>query len=157
MRHLSADVGERSQVDCEADPFSSLAQMFVTMVQGGRIANGQCPALRPVFLKPHGVAHGVFRVRHDLSDDLKVGLFAGSEYPAWIRISSDTLPTLSDFKTTVGIAIKLFDAPTPKIFGDPHDKTFDFILQNFDVFFVDTARDMCAFTKAGVVDGSLSR
>jgi hypothetical protein len=34
------------------------------------------------------------------------------------------------------------------------DTTFDFILQNFDVFFVDTAADMCAFTKAGVVDGN---
>jgi hypothetical protein len=33
--------------------------------------------------------------------------------------------------------------------GDTHD----FILQNFDIFFVDTARDMCEFTKAGVVEG----
>jgi hypothetical protein len=154
MRHLSADGSGGSQVDCQADPFGSLVKMFVTMVQGGRIAKGQCPALRPVFLKSHGVAHGIFRIRGDLADDLKVGLLAGTEYPAWIRISSDTLPTLTDFKTTVGMAIKLFNAPIPKIFGDPHDKTFDFILQNFDVFFVDTAQDMCAITKAGVVDGS---
>ena len=41
----------------------------------------------------------------------------------------------------------------PKIFGAPQDTTFDLILQNFDVFFVDTAADMCAFTKAGVIDG----
>jgi hypothetical protein len=129
MHHLSADEGERSEVDCGADPSGSLAQMFVTMVQGGRIAKGQCPALRPVFLKPHGVVHGLFRVRSDLPNDLRVGLFAGAEYPAWIRISSDTLPTLNDFKTTVGFAIKLFEAPTPKIFGDPNDRTFDFILQ----------------------------
>jgi hypothetical protein len=40
-----------------------------------------------------------------------------------------------------------------EIFGNPHDTTFDLILQNLDVFFVDTAADMCAFTKAGVVDG----
>src|ERR1700754_1082270 len=155
MRHLSAaDNSERSAVDCGADPIASLVEMFVAMVQGGRIARGQCPALRPVFLKPHGVAHGTFRIRPDLPDDLKVGLFSGKEYPAWVRFSSDTLPTLNDFKSTVGVGIKLFDAPAPKIFGNPNDTTFDFILQNFDVSFVDTAADMCAFTKAGVVDGN---
>lgn len=154
MKHLVADGGDnKPKVDCSADPVASLVEMFVGMVQTGRIAKGQCPALRPVFLKPHGVAHGVFRVRPDLPGDLKVGLFAGNDYSAWVRISSDTLPTIGDFKTTVGIGIKLFNAPTPKIFGPPHDATFDFILQNFDVFFVDTATDMCAFTKAGVVDG----
>ena|SRR5215471_15772308 len=123
MRHLSADDSGRSQVDCEIDPFGSLVKMFVTMVQGGRIAKGQCPALRPVFLKPHGVAHGIFRIRNDLADDLKIGLFAGTEYPAWVRFSSDTLPTLNDFKTTVGIAIKLFSKsigqPLPNMVAKP--------------------------------------
>src|SRR5262249_39455613 len=75
------------------------------------------------------------------------------EYPAWIRFSSDTLPTLHDFKSTIGIGIKLFNTPTPKLIGSPTDETFDLILQNFDVFFVDTAADMCAFTKAGVIEG----
>lgn len=155
MRHLSAaGNSERSAVDCGADPIASLVEMFVAMVQGGRIAKGQCPALRPVFLKPHGVAHGAFRIRPNLPGDLRVGLFSGTEYPAWVRFSSDTLPTLNDFKSTVGIGIKLFDTPAPKIFGNPTDTTFDLILQNFDVFFVDTAADMCAFTKAGVVDGN---
>jgi hypothetical protein len=154
MDHLEAagDSGA-SGVDCANDPVASLLEMFVAMVQGGRIKRGQCPALRPVFLKPHGIAHGVFRVRPDLPADLKVGLLAGAEYPAWVRFSSDTLPTLGDFKTTLGIGIKLFRTPTPKVFGSPQDTTFDIILQNFDVFFVDTAADMCAFTKAGVVDG----
>ena len=77
--------------------------MFVGMVQAGRIAKGQCPALRPVFLKPHGVVHGVFRIRPDLPQELKVGLFAGAEYNAWVRFSSDTLPTIGDYKTTLGI------------------------------------------------------
>lgn len=64
--------------------------MFVGMVQAGRIAKGQCPAMRPVFLKPHGVVRGTFRVLPNLPDNLKVGLFAGTEYPAWVRFSSDT-------------------------------------------------------------------
>src|ERR1700733_12699130 len=103
-------------VDCDKDPIASLVQMFVGMVQAGRIKKGQCPALRPVFLKPHGVVHGTFKVRPDLPADRKFGLFGGSEFPAWVRFSSDTLPTVSDFKTTVGVGIKLFGVPGPKIF-----------------------------------------
>lgn len=152
LRSLRNDGGAAPNVDCSKDPVGSLVEMFVEMVQNGRIQRGQCPALRPVFLKPHGVAHGVFRVRQDLPAKLRVGLFAGSQYPLWVRFSSDTLPTLGDFESTLGVALKLFDAPTPKIFGQPDETTFDFILQNMDVFFVDTAADMCEFTRASVVD-----
>jgi len=127
--------------------------MFVGMVQAGRIAKGQCPAQRPVFLKPHGVARGKFRILPDLPENLKVGLFAGKEHEAWVRFSSDTLPTIADFKTTVGIGIKLFDVPGAKLIGHQDDSTFDFILQNFEVFFLSTATDMCEFTRAGVVNG----
>jgi hypothetical protein len=127
-------------VDCVADPVASLVQMFVGMVEAGRIATGQCPALRPVFLKPHGVVHGMFRIVSDLPPDLRVGLFAGEEYPAWVRFSSDTLPTLNDYLSTIGIGIKLFGVPGAKIFGEPGDTTFDLILQNMDVFFVKRRR-----------------
>ena len=76
-----------------------------------------------------------------------------SSFPAWVRFSSDTLPTDPDSKTTLGIGIKLFGVPGEKLLGD--GDTHDFILQNFDIFFVDTAKDMCEFTRAGVVDGNL--
>ena len=142
-----------TQPDCSVNAIGSLVEMFVGLVQAGRIKKGQCPALRPVFLKPHGVAYGRFRIVEGLPAHLRIGLFAGREYPAWIRSSSDTLPSIGDFKTTVGIGIKLFDVPGNKIFGEQSDSTFDFILQNHDVFFVDTARDMCEFTRAGVIDG----
>jgi hypothetical protein len=156
MRHFEAvdPVPGRAVVDCAADPAALLVQMFVGMVEAGRIKAGQCPAMRPVFLKPHGVVHGVFRVRPDLPADLRVGIFAGREYPAWVRFSSDTLPTANDYLTTVGVGIKLFGVPEKKIFGAPDDPTFDFILQNMDVFFVNTAKDMCEFTQAGVVSGN---
>src|SRR5580658_499121 len=140
-------------VDCAADPAKSLTEMFVGMVEAGRIAAGQCPALRPVFVKPHGVAHGVFRVNDGLPKELRLGLFAGREYPAWVRFSSDTLPSRNDYTSTLGIGIKLFGVPGPKIFGQSDDTTFDFILQNMDVFFVNTATDMCEFTQAGVIGG----
>lgn len=155
MDHLRAAAasGHDHGVDCAGDPIASLVEMFVGIVERGRIAAGQCPALRPVFLKPHGVVNGVFRVRPDLPPELRVGVFAGQEYPAWVRFSSDTLPTLNDYLSTIGIAIKLFGVPGAKLFGEPADTTFDFIMQNMDVFFVNTARDMCEFTKAGVIDG----
>jgi L-Lysine epsilon oxidase N-terminal/L-lysine epsilon oxidase C-terminal domain len=141
-----------TQPDCGADPFEALRQMFVDMVMGSRIGGGQDPALRPVFLKPHGVAGGTFTVRPDLPDDLRVGVFAGKRYPAWVRFSSDTQPTTPDLKTTCGIGIKLFDVPGKKILPPNTDATtHDFVLQNHDVFFVDTASDMCEFTHAGVV------
>lgn len=140
-------------VDCAADPVASLTKMFVGMVESGRISAGQCPALRPVFLKPHGIVHGSFRIRPDLPPNLRLGLFAGKQYPAWVRFSSDTLPTMNDYSSTIGIAIKLFDVPGIKIFGEAGDTTFDIILQNMSVFFVNTARDMCEFTQAGVIGG----
>ena len=156
MDHLKSIMSENAPcVDCSTDPIESLKAMFVDMVQAGRIAKGQCPAMRPVFLKPHGVAAAEFVVRSDLPENLRVGLFAnlGKSYPTWIRFSSDTTPTPTDYKSTLGIGIKLFDVAGEKLLGNPHADTFDFILQNFDAFFVDTAKDMCEFTKAGVVDG----
>ncbi|HUX86087.1 MAG TPA: catalase, partial [Chloroflexota bacterium] len=137
--------------DCEQDPIGNLKRMFVDIVQGRRIRLGQNPAQRPVFLKPHGIAHGFFDVRRDLSDDLRVGVFASERLRAWVRFSSDTVPSAPDLKTTCGIGIKLFGVPGAKLLGD--GDTQDFTLQNHDVFFVDTAIDMCEFTKAGVVDG----
>jgi hypothetical protein len=141
-------------IDCTQDPTGSLVSMFVTVVQQGRIARGQSPALRPVFLKPHGVARGIFRIRDDLPSDLRLGIFAGREYPAWVRFSSDTLPIFKDYETTLGIAIKLFDVPGEKIFGAKSDPSFDFILQNSEVFFVDNATEMCAFTRASLIDNA---
>ncbi|HKP81293.1 MAG TPA: LodA/GoxA family CTQ-dependent oxidase [Pyrinomonadaceae bacterium] len=139
--------------NCADDPDGKLKQMFVDIVQTRRIKQGQTPARRPVFLKPHGVACARFEVRPDLPKDLRVGVFAlkEKEFPAWIRFSSDTIPTNPDLKTTCGVGIKLFNVPGEKLMGDGN--THDFILQNHDVFFVDTAEDMCEFTKAGVVQG----
>lgn len=156
MDHLkSVGVQAGSAVDCSNDPIQSLVTMFVEMVQAGRIAKGQCPALRPVFLKAHGVAGAQLIVRPDLPENLREGIFSepGKSYPAWVRFSSDTTPTNTDYLSTLGIGIKLFDVDGAKLLGNPDSTTFDFLMQNVDVFFVDTAADMCAFTKAGVVDG----
>lgn len=156
MQYLETADSEKNCIDCEQDPIASLKTMFVDMVQAKRIAKGQCPAMRPVFLKPHGVAEAQFIIRDDLNEKLQIGLFSNLSkiHPAWVRFSSDTTPTSTDYKSTLGIGIKLFDVEGKKLLGNPDADTFDLILQNFDAFFVNTAKDMCEFTKAGVVDGN---
>ena len=141
-----------SDCDCSA-PIECLKQMFVDMVQMGRIEQGQCPARRPVFLRLHGVAHGHLKICSNLSSDLQVGLFSepGRSYPVWVRYASDIPDGVTDLESTVGIGIKLFDVPGEKILPpDEHAPTMDLLLQNIDVFFVDNAQDMCEFTKASL-------
>src|SRR5580700_6102283 len=119
--------------DCTSDPTNKLERMFVELAEGGRIAQGQWPARRPVFLKPHGVARGHFDPVPDLPDDLALGVLGLGRLRAWVRFSSDTQPTSADLRSTCGIAIKLFGVPGPKLLGD--SVTHDFLLQNHDVFF----------------------
>jgi hypothetical protein len=141
--HLNSSGDGSPDPDCGADPIAALKTMFVDIVMGRRLGGGQKPALRPVFLKPHGIAGGTFAIEPGLPEELRVGVFAGESFPAWVRFSSDTTPTTPDAGKTCGIAIKLC--------GVPGITTHDFLLQNHDVFFVDTAQAMCEFTYAGVV------
>ncbi|WP_315822401.1 hypothetical protein [Paraflavitalea speifideaquila] len=141
-----------STPNCGADPALALKQMFIDMTMGTRINAGQCPVRRAVFLKLHGVAKADFIVTPGLPQEYRVGIFAKERYDAWIRFSSDTVPGAPDLKTTVGAGIKLFDVPGKKLLpGDEDATTADFLLQNMDIFFVDTAMDMCEFTYAGAV------
>lgn len=137
---------------CESDPIEGLKQLFVDYFQGTGLAAGRDPATRPVFLRLHGVAHAKFIVRADLPEDLRVGLFAqNTEYAAWVRFSGDVQPGSPDLKGTCGIGIKLFGVDGKKMLPPDEDATtHDFILQNMNVFFVDTARDMCEFTCASI-------
>ncbi|WP_225827175.1 LodA/GoxA family CTQ-dependent oxidase [Streptomyces naphthomycinicus] len=148
----------RPAPDCAIDPAAALKDMFVDLTQGDRIARGQSPVERPVFLKQHGTAHGRLTVPADLPQELRVGFLETARLrpeglTAWVRFSSDTVPSRPDLRTTLGIGIKLFGVPGPKLLpGDTRADTQDLLLQNHDVFFVDTALDMCEFTRAGVVD-----
>jgi hypothetical protein len=69
-------------------------------------------------------------------------------FPAAVRFSNDTVPRRPDLNTTLGIAVKLIGVPGSKLLVE-NAPTCDFLLQNHDVFFVDTAFDMCEFTHAG--------
>jgi len=137
-----------SPCGCDSDPIEGLKQLFVDYFQGVGMAAGRDPATRPVFLRLHGVAHGRFVIEPNLPEALRVGVFAQApEYPAWVRFSSDVQPGRADVKGTMGIGIKLFGVDGEKMLTPDQDAlTHDFILQNHDVFFVDTAKDMCEFT-----------
>lgn len=133
---------------CDSDPVAGLQQLFVDYFQGKGMAAGRDPATRPVFLRLHGVAHGQFTIDPNLPSELRVGVFGQApQYPVWVRFSADVQPGNPDLKGTTGIAIKLFGVQGRKLLEPDQDATtHDFILQNHDVFFTDTARDMCEFT-----------
>lgn len=133
---------------CDTDPVAGLKQLFVDYYQGRGMAAGRNPATRPVFLRLHGAAYGKLTLDPSLPDNLKVGVFGqATSYDVWVRFSADLQPGLPDLKGTTGIAIKLFGVAGRKLLPpDEEALTQDFILQNHDVFFVDTAKDMCEFT-----------
>lgn len=141
----------RPLADCAAEPIAGIVAEFVDKRMGQRISQGQDPVLRPVFVKYHGTARGVLTVAPDLPPDLCIGFLKAARdqqdgLTAWVRFSSDILPDRPDFRRTLGMGIKLFGVPGPKLLEDEgQTDTQDLILQNHDVFFVDTARDMCEF------------
>jgi hypothetical protein len=121
-------------------PAEGLVRLFIGD-QLKRIQNGQRPVRRATFFKEHGSAHGTFTVLPGLSDDLRVGVFAGDAFAAWVRFSSDTGPVTPDENQPCGIAIKLFGVPGTKLV-EPDATTHDFILQNYPIFFVDDVQAM---------------
>ncbi|AXE89508.1 LodA/GoxA family CTQ-dependent oxidase [Streptomyces sp. Go-475] len=137
--------------DCAAEPIAGILAEFVDRRMGQRIAQGQDPVLRPVFVKYHGTARGVLTVDPGLPEDLCIGFLKAARdrqggLTAWVRFSSDTQPDRPDFRRTLGIGVKLFGVPGSKLLEDEGQAdTQDLVLQNHDVFFVDTARDMCEF------------
>ncbi|PRY30385.1 hypothetical protein CLV58_1246 [Spirosoma oryzae] len=134
------------------DPIECLRHMFCDLVQKNRVEHqGQCPARRPVFLRTHGIVEGTFTILEAIPAVLKAGLFATpGTHPVYIRYSSDLNDGRPDWLSTIGIGIKVFDVSGDKFVSDNGANTADFLLQNVPFFFVDTARDMCNFTKAAL-------
>ena len=136
---------------CE-NPIDCLRHMFCDLVQKKRVEEqGQCPARRPVFLRTHGIIKGEFTILDDLPEAYRQGMFAAAgTHPVYVRYSSDLADGRPDWMSTIGIGIKVFDVPGEKFVSDDGANTADFLLQNVPYFFVDTARDMCNFTKASL-------
>jgi hypothetical protein len=134
--------------DCAEDFAGHTRKLFVDVVQAQAISTGERPARRAVFRRAHGVVSGRLRLDPARPVALQQGIFSGGAFHAWIRFSSDVDPDDPDsVNGTVGMGIKLFGAPGPTLAEiDPAAPTADLILQNHDVFFVDTGLDMCVFT-----------
>lgn len=131
-----------------------LRTLFVDLHQKKLINQNPGKAPRAVFRKQHGVVFGVFTVNPDLSEKYKVGIFnsPGEEIPCVLRFSSDTAPSQSDLNSTVGVGIKLLTDRFPNAsFEGPN---VDFIFQNFDRFFVNTAEEMADFETAAIILGT---
>ncbi|MGB0505046.1 MAG: LodA/GoxA family CTQ-dependent oxidase [Pikeienuella sp.] len=152
MKSLFESIDEKLTETCDcADPIKCLQHMFVDMTGKRRVETlGQCPARRPVFLRTHGIIRGEITYRKDIPKDLQHGIFANPEakHPVYVRYSSDLNDGRPDWKSTIGIGIKIFDTPGKKIVSDDGANTADLLLQNVPFFFVDNAKQMCEFTKA---------
>ncbi|WP_257461667.1 catalase family protein [Archangium lipolyticum] len=137
--------------DRERAAITRIQNLFLGL-QAGRYVGLDRRVQRPVFLKPQGHARGVFTIRPDLPQELRVGVFALEESSAWVRFSSDTVPQVPDAaNSTLGLAIKLLDVPGPKLLGGEEQAlTHDFVLQNHDVFFVDDAETFAEFTEVSL-------
>lgn len=152
MRSLYEKEVEALNETCSCDdPIKCLQHMFVDMTAKRRVeTQGQCPARRPVFLRTHGVIKGDITFDKDIPTDMRHGFFSnpGAKHPVYVRYSSDLADGRPDWMSTIGIGIKIFNVPGKKVVSDDGAETADLLLQNVPFFFVDTARDMCEFTKA---------
>jgi hypothetical protein len=140
--------GPKPPPHCLIEPIEETRFQFIDEFQKVRIDDGEKPAERAVFRKQHGVAKATLTVVEGCPALLRVGLWAGGPYDAWIRWSSDAPPDSPDQKNnTLGLAIKLFGVKGRTLaIDDPVASTADLIFQNSDVFFVDNVQEMCAIT-----------
>lgn len=153
MRSLKEDSESYTTTcSCEENPIQCLQHMFVDMVQKGRVAQGQCPVRRPVFLRTHGIIQGTLTMNDKAPAAYRVGLWSQSKknHAVYVRYSSDLADGRPDWESTIGIGIKMFGIPGKKVVSDDGAETADLLMQNVPNFFVDTARDMCGFTKASL-------
>ncbi|MEY4902324.1 MAG: hypothetical protein RLZZ292_139 [Bacteroidota bacterium] len=148
-QQVKQDTLSKSVCSCD-DPIECLRHMFCDLVQKARVEKGQCPVRRPVFLRTHGSIKGTLQILPDIPANLQHGMFAPpfTSHSVYVRYSSDLSDGRPDWKSTIGLGIKIFDVAGEKVVSDDGANTADLLFQNVPFFFVDTARDMCGFTKA---------
>lgn len=134
---------------CAVDFATRTKELFVDVAQRGDLKRGARPARRAVFRKPHGVASGTLTLDPNRPEWTRRGFLAHDAFACWTRFSSDVAPDADDADDgTIGIGIKMFGIGDRTLAAvDPDAPTADLLLQNHDVFFVDTGPDMCAFTE----------
>ena len=89
--------------------------------------------LRQIHPKLNGCVKAEFIVEHNLSPELRVGIFKEARsYPAWLRFSNGKTKPIPDYKKDIrGLAIKLMNVPGKKLdLNHPEITSHDFILMN---------------------------
>jgi len=169
MNHLLSSDGQSDdsgKISCTCDnPTECLSRMFVDVVQ--ELRAGACPVKRPVFLRTHGVIQGKLKFEENIPEVYQQGLLdpkfrvdpkekstkksapSKATHPVYIRFSSDLSDSRPDLNSTVGVGIKIYNIAGDKCISDDGENTADLLLQNMPNFFVDNAREMCEFTRAG--------
>jgi hypothetical protein len=136
--HQERDVGERVDPD-EIYYVPSIIASARRLVDGVQERSGPL-FRRDAHAKAHGCLTATFRVRDDLPEALRSGVFVpGHEYQAWIRFSNGNAALQPDGeKDARGMAIKLMGVPGPKLLESTYERdalTQDFLMINFPVFF----------------------
>jgi hypothetical protein len=143
----------------EAQQIQQIAALMVTLMEQ-RYRAGE-PFLRGVHPKAHGCARATFTVNPNISEDLRVGLFArpGATYEAVARFSNAAALLGADVKDVVkdgvktrmhgsrGMAVKVRGIPGSSLATDEPD-TQDFLMVNSPVFPFANVADYLALTKA---------
>lgn len=109
---------------------------------------GNRPAKRDQHTKDHGCLRGEFTVEPNLPEEDRFGVFKEPRtYPVWIRFSNGFQSSQPDYKPDVrGIAIKLMGVEGEKVLPEEKfEKTQDFLLINYPVFFIRNAIDYIDF------------
>ncbi|MGL5192451.1 MAG: catalase family protein [Chroococcales cyanobacterium] len=109
---------------------------------------GNRPAKRDQHTKDHGCVRGEFTVEPNLPEEARFGVFKEPRtYPVWIRFSNGFQSSKRDrFKDVRGIAIKLMGVEGEKVLPEEKfEKTQDFLLINYPVFFIRNAIDYLDF------------
>lgn len=109
---------------------------------------GNRPAKRDQHTKDHGCVRGEFTVDPNLPEEARFGVFKEPRtYPVWIRFSNGFERSRPDYKPDVrGIAIKLMGVEGEKVLPEEKfEKTQDFLLINYPVFFIRNAIDYLDF------------
>ena len=117
---------------CPMAKIENISGKIIAYIRGKLIRKyGNDKPLRTFHAKTIGVVEGELKIRDDLPDSLKVGLFKQDKtYKVWIRFTNGS-PTVSpdENKAARGMAIKVLDVKSSGYLDeDPEGNTQDIIL-----------------------------
>jgi len=98
--------------------------------------------MRDAHPKQHALVKAEFKVREDIPNELKVGVFARpATYKSWIRFSNLSAGVPDIAKDSRGMAIKLMGVEGPKLLPEQrYEQTQDFVFMSTNIFVTKDAK-----------------